>query len=514
MARSIFIPDNWAVRIPGRTSGFYLSVPDANSHSEAVFQAKKMLVPMGVPAGAVAGFAGAPGTHNSAMTVAEITAEANRANPSAPQFENGKLVQTTPFDTRAVDANIGGAGDVTDTSDDERLLPSVNTPAIPFNPGDFSPHVTEGGEGEGASLPPMFRPETVNPDAPASQGGTNESQPSTTVKSAAELALLYPDVQMTPKQQAFIDGILNGQYTPEQLSQVLSDPEFQAIFEHPEFGPLLNPALELAVTNATRQLEVAGGISQAEAQATNAGAILAAGGTMQDVMNAIQVGATGLTGDSDVLDSQRINASGGFTDVENMLEQQRIAASGGLDNNADILRVMEAEAANNAFGSLQLGGSDQMANILGIIEAQNSGQNGANAVAREANFLNFMGNPSAVGAATAAGFDPIGQMRATLEAEAAVPAGAVSAATAMQALETQDPNSGLGNAGLAETEDVGAISGLMQNFTEGQYDNASNQTQQNVSGQLAVKQGLGGDQIADRARSFTPGDTSLKRTMS
>lgn len=410
-------------------------------------------------------------------------------------------------------------------------------------------------------------------------------------KSAAELALMYPDVPMNARQQKIIDGILNGEYTPDELAGILDDPEFQAIF-NTALGPILNPALQLAVTNATEQLKVSGAITQADAGATTAGAILRSGGDVDDILKGVRVGVTGLSSDELVTESQRISSSGGFSDVKDMLTQQRIQASGGLDTNADILAIQQAEAADNAFGSLQLGDApdseagSRMANILSIIEAQNSGASGANAVAREQNFMNFIRSPEAVGAATAMGFDiqtlfkdieaggtggveavdEVAEMTKAIENEANAPVGAVSSETAKKALDLQDPNSGFNNetrdgvgsfagfgpynyqetgmntpvngssatsstvsgqaqptpnfgasavsrTGLGATSGVGALRGLSQNFTEGQYDNRSNAEQGNIRGQLAARQGLGEDQVQERARSYTPGDTSTKRQL-
>jgi len=336
-------------------------------------------------------------------------------------------------------------------------------------------------------------------------------------------------VELTPRMSEILDGILKGEFTPAELGQVFQDPDFQAIFNHPTAGPLLNPAISLAVTNATEQLRIAGGINQADAGASNAGALLRSGGTVDDILESIRIGATGLSDSDDVLKSQRINSSGGFDDEQqmlanmriqssggfddenNMLKQQRIAASGGLDNNANILAMQEAMAANNAFGSLQLGDGDgeagsKLANILSIIKAQQGGQTGANQVAREGQWMNFMGNPAALGAATAAGFDPLAQMKAALQSESDSPQGNVSIESAMKALETQP------DTGLKATSGVGSIGGLGRNFTEGQYDNSSNMTKQNVSGQLAASQGLGADEIQKRARSFTPSESSYKRS--
>jgi hypothetical protein len=426
-----------------------------------------------------------------------------------------------------------------------------------------------------------------------------------TFKTAAELALMYPDVPMNARQQKIIDGILNGEYTPDELADVLDDPIFQAIF-NTALGPILNPALQLAVTNATEQLKVSGAITQADAGATTAGAILRSGGDVDDILKGVRVGVTGLSSNDLVLESQRISSSGGFSDVKDMLTQQRIQASGGLDKNADILAIQQAEAADNAFGSLQLGDApdseagSRMANILSIIEAQNSGASGANAVAREQNFMNFIRSPEAVGAATAMGFDiqtlfkdieaggtggveavdEVAEMTKAIENEANAPVGAVSSETAKKALDLQDPNSGFNNetrdgvgsfagfspynyqetgmntpvngssamntpvngssatsstvsgqaqptpnfgvtenasgvsrTGLGATSGVGALRGLSQNFTEGQYDNRSNAEQGNIRGQLAARQGLGEDQVQERARSYTPGDTSTKRQL-
>lgn len=412
-----------------------------------------------------------------------------------------------------------------------------------------------------------------------------------TFKTAAELALMYPDVPMNARQQKIIDGILNGEYTPDELAGILDDPEFQAIF-NTALGPILNPALQLAVTNATEQLKVSGAITQADAGATTAGAILRSGGDVDDILKGVRVGVTGLSSDELVTESQRISSSGGFSDVKDMLTQQRIQASGGLDTNADILAIQQAEAADNAFGSLQLGDApdseagSRMANILSIIEAQNSGASGANAVAREQNFMNFIRSPEAVGAATAMGFDiqtlfkdieaggtggveavdEVAEMTKAIENEANAPVGAVSSETAKKALDLQDPNSGFNNetrdgvgsfagfgpynyqetgmntpvngssatsstvsgqaqptpnfgasavsrTGLGATSGVGALRGLSQNFTEGQYDNRSNAEQGNIRGQLAARQGLGEDQVQERARSYTPGDTSTKRQL-
>jgi len=284
-------------------------------------------------------------------------------------------------------------------------------------------------------------------------------------KSASELALLYPDVEMNPRQQKIIDGILNGEYTPEELADILNDPEFQAIFETP-LGPILNPALQLAVTNATEQLKVSGGITQADAGATDAGALLRSGATVDQILEGVRVGVSGLSSNEQVLESQKISSSGGFSEVTDMLKQQRIAASGGLDNNIDILAMQQAEAADNAFGSLQVGADDpaRMANILSIIEAQNSGQSGANAVGREQNFLNFIKSPEAVGAATAMGFDIQGMfkdmedgqvtekakdevtaMQDAIKSESDAGVGSVSVKTAEDALKMQDPESGFNN---------------------------------------------------------------------
>jgi hypothetical protein len=342
---------------------------------------------------------------------------------------------------------------------------------------------------------------------------------------------------------------------------------------------------------------VSGAITQADAGATTAGAILRSGGDVDQILEGVRVGVTGLSSNEQVLESQRISSSGGFSKVEDMLKQQRIQASGGLDTNADILAIQQAEAADNAFGSLQLGDApdseagSRMANILSIIEAQNSGASGANAVAREQNFMNFIRSPEAVGAATAMGFDiqtlfkdieaggtggveavdEVAEMTKAIENEANAPVGAVTSETAKKALELQDPNSGfnnekrsgagapgtvneglgsdnprmqatnpdplsanisrpqqpfqtekinqqtpnfgVGSGGLSRTSGIGSLRGLSQNFTEGQYDNRSNAEQGNIRGQLAARQGLGEDQVQERARSYTPGDTSTKRQL-
>jgi len=219
---------------------------------------------------------------------------------------------------------------------------------------------------------------------------------------------------------------------------------------------------------------------------------------------------------------------------------------------------LQAQAANNAFGSLQLGDGDRadgarLTEILKIIDAQNSGATGQNQVQREANYLQHMGNPEALGVARAAGLNipnPFEEQKAALEADAAAPSGTVSANTAMKALEIQDPNSGLGNTGinqpksstpfnlpqaskystdsnisspqtvpsfsapaLSSTSSIGSLKGLGSNFTEGQYDNRSNAERGQIRGQLAQKQGIGRDEVEKRSRSFTPGSQSYKRTL-
>jgi hypothetical protein len=421
---------------------------------------------------------------------------------------------------------FGGTGNPNDEGSGRAGFVEALTNNLP-NLGDDGGNGGDGGDGGGDG------------------GGGNGGEATGFMDADKTASLVKEMIGLSERQEEFVNRILSGNYTPEELMNYLEDDEYRAVFNHPEWGPMLNPALELAVSNATEHLKIAADleargleaeaakfaataakdavIAAGDAGATDIGALLRSGATGAKIMEGIRVGLTGLSTDDQVLESQRISSSGGFSDVEDMLTQQRIQASGGLDTTADILAMQSAEAADNAFGSLQLGdveGSEEgsrLANILSIINAQQSGQTGANSVAREGNFLNFMGNPAAVGAATAAGFDPMGQMKAALQKESDSPAGNVGIESAMKALEIQDPKSGLGNinpdTGLAATSGVGNIGGLGQNFTEGQYDNASNQTQQNVSGQLAVKQGLGSDQIEDRARSYTPGDTSTKRTL-
>jgi hypothetical protein len=516
MARSIYIPGNWAVRIPGyesAVSGVYINAPSAESHYQAAQEVFNAGIIANIPFSALLGFSGSPGSNPSGLTADQI---------------KGTL---TPEQVDEVGASAGGtnigAGDDADLTNDENQVVPLLEESRTFQPGDLTPQLGgsetgAAGEEGGASIAGLF--DNIGEGSAAADAGVavTPQQPTGTVTSSAQILEMFPGAQLSSRQIALIDGILQGQFTPDQLAEALADPEFQIIFENEVLGPLLNPALELAVNNATEQLRVAAGVTEAELQsgaqatagdaaATNAGALLRSGATIDQIMDSIQVGATGLTGNENVLDSQRIAASGGFTSVEDMLEQQRIAASGGLSSAADVLRVQEAQAANNAFGSLQLGGENRLSDILNIIEAQQAGQSGANRIAEQANILNFIGNPAALGAATAAGFDIEG-MRAALQREADTPAGAVSVESAMQALEAQDPNSGLGETGLGATRDIGSLRGLNQNFTEGQFVNRSNAEQSQIEGQLAASQGIGRDEIQERARSFTPGDRPTSAT--
>ena len=181
---------------------------------------------------------------------------------------------------------------------------------------------------------------------------------------------------LSGRQLELVTGLMSGSLTPNQLQKELNGRDFQAVRDT-DLGPIVNPALTLAVENTTRQLEIAGGIEQAS--------ISALGGltpeeakelrTLQAKSGSSDFGAlaaAGAGGDiapeamyQDIQRMMRAQASGGLTGEQNIINAMTRAASGGLTQEADIIAQQQAAVAQSPWAALQLGAEqDDISNIL------------------------------------------------------------------------------------------------------------------------------------------------------
>lgn len=164
--------------------------------------------------------------------------------------------------------------------------------------------------------------------------------------------------------------------------------------------------------------------------------------------------------------------------------------------------IAAANAANNPFAATQLGQDagriDQI--LRGGLTAEEQRQLAlANQAGQmQSNFLNFIGNPYAVGAAKtfSGGNAPLFNQQ-QLQQISDSPAGMVPAFT-----------TGLSESpfALPETQSIGGARGLGENFTQGQFEDLSQTEQGSVTGQLSGY-GITPDEIEKRSGSFTPGTT-------
>jgi hypothetical protein len=191
----------------------------------------------------------------------------------------------------------------------------------------------------------------------------------------------------------------------------------------------------------------------------------------------------------------------------------------------NIRGIQQAQAANNPFASLQLGGGmpTRTADILAILKAQSAGQTGANAVAQQANFLNYISNPAAVATGIQGGYNPLDDMNfrqsiadsdrgmvpavvAGLESTGQTGLGYVSPNAPPVQGADQFSGEGLGQwgsevSGLAPT--TAYSGGLAPDFTAGQLGDLSEGQRQGAFAEQAL-QGLAPDVVEKRARSYTP----------
>jgi hypothetical protein len=443
--------------------------------------------------------------------------------------------------------------------------------SIPFSPGEMQ-YGDEGGvEGYGgASLGGnLFREQDKNPaDAwvlGESQGGVgiggfaSDYVPLT----PDQIKERYPQIEeLPPETQDLLNKLLSGSFTPEELLDALRDPALQAVYDVPGFGPVINPLIEAATNAALRQAEFAKEIELAEiaqtyglspeqafqlreitaqGSAQDVGALLAAGGSADQIRQILQAradspaataqfaatpfGALSNAGAeiTDLQNALRIQAAGGLTDEEDILQaqlaqfnpfaetaEQRLAraraeASGGLTDELNIMAAQTYAAANNPFAAAQMG--QDIGNISTILrggltaEEQRKLALANQAGQMQGNFLNFIGNPYAVGAARTFG-------------------SSMPAFNAQQLQQISDSPSGMlpgfltglndSPFTLPATESVGGARGLGENFTMGQFEDLSETEQGSVTGQLAGY-GIAPDQLQERARSFTPGTTQTVR---
>jgi hypothetical protein len=162
-------------------------------------------------------------------------------------------------------------------------------------------------------------------------------------------------------------------------------------------------------------------------------------------------------------------------------------------------------AANNPFAAAQMGqGIDDISTILrgGLTPDQQRRLALANQAGQmQSNFLNFIGNPYAVGAARTFGGSMPAFNTQQLQQISDSPSGTIPAFL-----------TGLNDSPftLPATESVGGARGLGENFTMGQFEDLSETEQGSVTGQLAGY-GITPDQLQERASSFTPGTTQTVR---
>lgn len=327
--------------------------------------------------------------------------------------------------------------------------------------------------------------------------------------------------------------ILNGNITPDQFTQLLNDPEFQRAMANPAVVELLAPAviaslgviagqqldaaarLGVALINANpfgrnaaedralQEMLARGGINHGDAVriaeiSANAGistpfAALANGNiTFDQLLSLEQLRARGgLDTPQQVLNQARITASGGLDTAQQVLDLAQITASGGLTDAeviADIQRQLARGAIDNPFAFVQAGLPIEQA--VQLLEASQSAGNQANQVQREANFLNFIGNPSAVGTAVQAG------------------SGITNPFTGEQLRAISDSPTGFipGQlfGGIPATTPFGNFQGTPANSTEASIRGFNDEQLAFTEGQLAA-QGITPSEAARQRAAVTPG---------
>lgn len=180
---------------------------------------------------------------------------------------------------------------------------------------------------------------------------------------------------VNPGVADFVQSLLSGNYTPEELQAIIANPQFQALFTDPDLAEFLGPSALNAFASIVNAQAIAGaGIQEAQ----------------------ITANPFGLSQEQ-ALDLQRIQASGGLSDPAQIF---------------DILQQNARGAIDNPFASLNSGaGLDAISQILrgGLTPEQQVALARAQQEAQlQQNFLNFIGNPSAVGSAVGFGFNPFG----------------------------------------------------------------------------------------------------------
>ena len=77
MARSVLVPNKWAVRIPNRSDEFfYIDVPTANTEAAATKAVSKELLQFGIPYGAIMGFSQQEGSRPGAESLESVVYKA------------------------------------------------------------------------------------------------------------------------------------------------------------------------------------------------------------------------------------------------------------------------------------------------------------------------------------------------------------------------------------------------------------------------------------------------------
>jgi hypothetical protein len=368
--------------------------------------------------------------------------------------------------------------------------------------------------------------------------------------------------ELPPETQDLLNRLLTGDFTPEELIELLQDPALQAVYEVPGLGPVINPLIKTATDAALTQAQLATDIEleqiaqtyglspeqafelreiTAKGSAQDLGALLAAGGSADQIRQVLQsradspaaaaqfgatpFGALSKAGAevSDLENALRIQAAGGLTDEDNILQAQlaqfnpfeetaserleraRAEASGGLTSELNIMAAKQAANANNPFAALQLNQSiEDIGTILrgGLTAEQQRKLALANQAGQmQSNFLNFIGNPYAVGAARTFGSSMPPFNTQQLQQISDSPSGMIPAF--ITGLNDSPFN-------LPATESIGGARGLGENFTMGQFDDLSETEQESVTGQLAAY-GITPDQLQEKASSYTPGTTQTVR---
>jgi hypothetical protein len=239
------------------------------------------------------------------------------------------------------------------------------------------------------------------------------------------------------------------------------------------------------------------------AQYTNLQESLARGGLTVDEQLALEglQARGGLTGEQRLAEIQAQFNPFNQT-AENIQQLQETQYNPFGFSNQQGFDIAAANAANNPFAATQLGQDagriDQI--LRGGLTAEEQRQLAlANQAGQmQSNFLNFIGNPYAVGAARtfSGGNAPLFNQQ-QLQQISDSPAGMVPAFT-----------TGLNESpfALPETQPIGGARGLEENFTQGQFEDLSKTEQGSVMGQLSGY-GITPDEIEKRSGSFTPGTT-------